>query len=172
VAPGWRACLRWLCTDAFVTKLNPSGSALVYSTYLGGDLDDGASGIAIDGMGNAYVTGSTISFTFPVRDAFQPEPPGGVDAFVTKLNAAGSALVYSSYLGGSDMNGGLFEGEDVGIRIAVDRDGRNAYVTGVTRSTNFPVTPGARQPTFGGGACGILGYVCSDAFLTKIGPPQ
>jgi hypothetical protein len=171
VPPGWRACLEWLCTDAFITKLNPSGSALVYSTYLGGDLDDGGNGIAVDVAGNAYVTGSTISFTFPVRNAFQPAPAGGVDAFVTKLNAAGSALVYSSHLGGSDVNGGVFEGEDVGIRIAVDRYG-NAHVTGVTRSPNFPVTPRAHQPQFGGGACGIVGYVCADAFVTKIGPGQ
>jgi hypothetical protein len=172
VPPGWRACFRWLCSDAFISKLNPSGSALVYSTYLGGDLDDSASGIAVDAMGNAYVTGDTYSFTFPVRDAFQPEHAGVVDAFVTKLNAAGSSLVYSSHLGGGNVNGGLFEGEDGGVRIAVDRDGRNAYVTGVTRSLDFPVTTGAQQPTFGGGVCGTLDYVCSDAFVTKIGPPQ
>ena len=86
---------------AYVALINPSGTGLVYSTYLGGDIFDTGSGIAIDAAGNAYVTGNTLSFTFPVVDAFQPVGAGQDDAFVAKLNAAGSALVYSSYLGGS-----------------------------------------------------------------------
>jgi len=102
--------------DAFVTKLNPVGSALVYSTYLGGSGDDLASGIAVDPAGNAYVTGSTRSPNFPTTPgAFQPVLSGTVDAFVTKLDPSGSALVYSSYLGGSS--------EDQGFGIAVDGNG-------------------------------------------------
>ena len=88
--------------DAFVTKLNAAGSALVYSTYLGGSGDDDGNGIAVDSSGNAYVTGYTDSTNFPTANAFQAAFGGGSgDAFVTKLNAAGSALVYSTYLGGS-----------------------------------------------------------------------
>jgi len=168
VPPGERLCYFTLCTDAFVTKIEASGSALVYSTYLGGDIFDEGSGIAVDGMGNAYVTGNTLSSTFPTVEAFQPNLAGNTDAFVTKLNAIGSALVYSSYLGGSGTSEAPLEGEDGGIRIAVDGTGENAYVTGLTRSPNFPVT-NAHQPIFGGGTCGFLYYRCSDAFVTKIG---
>ena len=116
--------------DAFVTKLNAAGSALVYSTYLGGSGTDAGQGIAVDGAGNAYVTGYTSSTNFPTANPLQASNGGGgYDAFVTKLNAAGSALVYSTYLGGS--------GRRFGQGIAVDGSG-NAYVTGSTSSTNFP----------------------------------
>ena len=89
--------------DAFVTKLNATGTALVYSTYLGGNGDDYGHGIAVDGSGNAYVTGDTASTNFPTTaGAFQTSYGGGNgDAFVTKLNATGTALVYSTYLGGN-----------------------------------------------------------------------
>jgi len=139
--------------DVFVTKLNASGSGLVYSTYLGGSGDDVGNGIAIDSRGNAYVTGWTNSGDFDVTPgAFQTKYGGGPwDVFVTKLNASGSDLVYSTYLGGS--------GEDGGNDIAVDESG-NAYVTGYTYSTDFDVTPGAFQTTFGGGK-----YY---AFVTKL----
>jgi hypothetical protein len=167
--PGDRWCYFTICTDAFVTKLNASGSALVYSTYLGGDIFDGANGIAIDAAGNAYVTGETLAFDFPTVQAIQPNRAGEADAFVAKLNAAGSALVYSTHLGGSNVNQVSLEGEDAGIRVAVDADGTHAYVVGLTRSSNFPVTAGAHQPTSGGGACGYSGYQCADAFVTKIG---
>jgi hypothetical protein len=137
--------------DAFVTKLNASGSALVYSTYLGGSGADQGNGIAVDGSGNAYVTGSTNSTGFPTTaGAFQTTYGGGADAFVTKLNAAGSALVYSTYLGGS--------GGDAGNGIAVDGSG-NAYVTGSTTAKDFPTTPGAFQTTKGG---------IGNAFVTKL----
>ncbi len=137
--------------NAFVTKLNAAGSALVYSTYLGGSGFDEGNGIAVDSSGNAYVTGSTFSIDFPTLNAFQSIPGSNGDAFVTKLNAAGSALVYSTYLGGSF-------GDD-GFAIAVDSSG-NAYVTGLTRSAvNFPKM-NAFQPAFGGGT--------SDAFVTKL----
>jgi hypothetical protein len=142
--------------DAFVTKLNPTGSApLVYSTYLGGSGDDGGrGGIAVDALGNAYVTGFTNSTNFPTTvGAFQTTYGGGFgDAFVTKLNPTGAALVYSTYLGGSD--------DDEGLGIAVDALG-NAYVTGVTFSTNFPTTAGAFQTASGGSV---------DAFVTKLNP--
>jgi len=125
--------------------------ALFYSTYLGGSIRDGGQGIAVDGAGNAYLTGLTNSSNFPTATgAFQSTPGGGFDAFVTKLNAVGSALVYSTYLGGS--------GDDLGLGIAVDAAG-NASLTGYTTSTNFPTTPGAFQPTSGGSA---------DAFVTKL----
>jgi hypothetical protein len=137
--------------DVFVTKLNAAGTALVYSTYIGGSNDDAGYGIAVDGSGNAYVTGYTNSTNYPVTPgAFQTRNGGGADVFVTKLNAAGTALVYSTYIGGSS--------DDVGRGIAVDGSG-NAYVTGYTNSTNYPVTPGAFQTRNGGGA---------DVFVTKL----
>jgi hypothetical protein len=143
--------------DAFVTKINPAGTAIVYSTFLGGSGDDTALGIAVDGAGNAYLTGQTASTAFPGVGAgsIQPSYGGGsFDGFVTKLNAAGSAIVYSSFLGGG--------GFDRGYGIAVDAAG-NAYVTGQTASTAFPgVSAGSIQPVNGGGG--------SDAFVTKINP--
>ena len=128
------------CNVAFVTKINPTGSALVYSTYLGGSNIDSGFGIAVDSAGNAYVTGNTYSSDFPTTPgAFQTNYGGNRDAFVTKINPTGSALVYSTYLGGS--------GEDLGFGIAVDSAG-NAYVTGYTGSNNFPTTPNAIRKTF------------------------
>ena len=136
--------------DAFVTALGPTGSSLVYSTYLGGPGSEGATGIAVDGAGNAYVTGLTTT-GFPITPGVvQSTPVGGGEAFVTALNAAGSALIYSTYLGGS--------GGDVGNSIAVDAAG-NAYVAGHTASTNFPTTPSAFQSTFAGGT--IDGFVAA-----------
>jgi len=136
--------------DAFVAKINAEGSALVYSTYLGGSNDDQGNRIAVDSAGNAYVTGTTSSTNFPTMNPFQAANGGGTDAFVAKLNSPGTALVYSTYLGGSD--------NDFGYGIAVDSSG-NAYVTGGTYSTDFP-TKNPLQATFGGGL--------SDAFVAKI----
>jgi Ca2+-binding RTX toxin-like protein len=136
--------------DVFVTKLNDKGSALKYSTYLGGKVGDFAYGIAVDGEHAAYVTGSTSSLDFPTQAPFQASTAGSDDAFVTKLNATGSALVYSTYLGGS--NG------DAGYGIAID-EGQAAYVTGSTSSTNFPTTP----TPFQGSSAGS-----DDAFVTKL----
>jgi len=142
-------------TDAFVSKLNATGSALLYSTYLGGSSGDSGSGIAVDASGDAYVTGDTQSSNFPTTaDAFQTAYGGGGsfglgDAFVSKLNATGSALLYSTYLGGSSG--------DSGSGIAVGVSG-NTYVTGGTASSNFPVTSGAFQTTYGGNG---------DAFASK-----
>jgi hypothetical protein len=137
--------------DAFVAKLNAAGSALVYSTYLGGSVEDRGQGIAVDSSGNAYVTGCTNSTNFPTASPLQANSGGGRDAFVAKLNAVGSALVYSTYLGGS--------GDDRGNGIAADSSG-NAYVTGGITSANFP-TAGPLQATNGGG----VGW---DAFVSKL----
>src|SRR3989441_7638904 len=141
--------------DVFVTKLNPTGSALFYSTYLGGSAFDESFGIALDAVGNAYVTGDTDSTNFPTVNAVQSVPAGGFDIFVTKLNPTGTGLVYSTYLGGSGTDGTGFNS------IALDTlPNPNAYVTGFTDSTNFPTTPRAFQATYGGGP--------EDAFVTKI----
>jgi hypothetical protein len=150
-------------SDAFVTKLNPNGTAVVYSTYLGGNEGDDGFGIAVDAGGSAFVVGGTVSTNFPTTPgAFQTAFAGGTygDFFVTKLNPAGSALVYSAYLGGS---GDEFEGSNdgVGKGIALDNAG-NAYVTGITSSTNFPTTPGAYQTA--------LASSGGDSFITKINP--
>ena len=126
--------------DAFVTKLNAAGSAPVYSTYLGGGGGDGGRGIAVDSSGNSYVTGLTLSIDFPTMNPIQAVNAGGSDAFITKLNAAGSALVYSTFLGGS--------GGETGFGIAVDSSG-SAYVTGQTGSTDFP-TMNPIQPASAG----------------------
>ncbi|HEY0003167.1 MAG TPA: SBBP repeat-containing protein [Pyrinomonadaceae bacterium] len=144
-------------SDAFVTKINAAGSALVYSTYLGGSIFDAAHAMTIDSSGNAYITGRTTSSNFPVVNPIQGTYSGGpgADAFVTKLNAAGTALVYSTYLGGAGGNGFT-----AGFSIKVDSTG-NAYVTGQTRATDFP-TANAIQATFGGG------FPDGDAFITKI----
>jgi subtilisin-like proprotein convertase family protein len=141
-APGGEA-------DAFVAKLNPAGSALVYSTWLGGSENDGATAIAVDATGRAIVTGGTASTDFPTRNALQAQSRGGFDAFVTKLDAAGSALVYSSYLGGG--------GDDGAHRVELDSAG-NVYLTGETSSTNFP-TSSPIQPANGG---------LVDAFVAKV----
>jgi len=127
--------------DAFVAKLNAAGSALTYSTYLGGSSDDYGRGIAVDGSGNAYVTGWTYSPDFPTASPLQAAKAGTRDAFVAKLNAAGSALAYSTYLGGSSS--------DYGYGIAVDGSG-NAYVTGETASTDFPTVSPLQAANAGG----------------------
>src|SRR5262249_46940031 len=139
--------------DAFVAKLNVAGTALVYSTYLGGSGYDSGAAIAVDAAGNAFVTGSTSSSNFPTTaGAFQTKYGGGFlgDALVAKLNAARSAFGYSTDLGGS--------GCDASPAIAVDAAG-NAYLTGNTYSDDFPTTAGAFQ-TVNGGA--------ENAFVTKL----
>jgi hypothetical protein len=139
--------------DAFVAKLNRSGSGLVWSTYLGGDAFDVAIGLDVDRRGNVVVTGTTSSTGFPTTPgAFQPTFAGGDnDAFVTKLNAKGSRLLFSTFLGGG--------GFDVGFISFFDKRG-NVHVEGDTGSADFPTTPGSFQPTFGGGE--------SDGFVTKL----
>ncbi len=141
--------------DAFVTKLNAAGSGLVYSTFLGGSSLDHGNAVAVDGSGNAYVTGRAISTDFPTTPgAFDTSFNGNGDVFVTHLNGDGNGLIYSTFLGGS--------GDDSGNALAVDGSG-NAYVTGWTPSSNFPTTPGAFDRSFDGGS-----YFGTDAFVTKL----
>ncbi|MCS6805509.1 MAG: SBBP repeat-containing protein [Acidobacteriota bacterium] len=150
--------------EAFVTKVNAGGTALVYSTFLGGDRPDVGRGIVVDSAGNAYVTGWTLSTDrspplkpFPVTSgAFQRTHGGFRDGFIAKLNASGTALVYSTFLGGNS--------DDLAYAIALDQAG-NVYVTGQTTSANFPVLdalPG--QSTFLGSS------TYPNAFVTKLNP--
>ncbi len=135
--------------DAFIAKLNPTGTALVYATYIGGKADDQAAGIAVDASGQAYVTGFTASTNFPLVTPIRSTLGGSRNAFALKLNATGNILLYSTYLGGTNY--------DQGTAIAVDASG-NAYIAGDTQSANFPVL-NAAQGTFGGQ---------TDAFVTKL----
>jgi RHS repeat-associated protein len=140
--------------DAFVSKFDATGK-IVYSTYFGGNGQDIAFGGAVDSAGNTYIAGSTTS-TNLVTTAGAPRAAyggGGSDGFVAKLNPTGTALVYSTYLGGS--------GYDAANAIGIDLSG-NAYVTGVTASTDFPATAGAYRATFNGGAV--------DGFVVKLSP--
>jgi hypothetical protein len=138
--------------DVFVTKLNATGTGVVYSTYLGGSGDDHGQGIAVDASGNAYVAGRTGSTDFPVPNAFQPALDGTTDGFVVKLNATGTALLYGTYLGGS--------GSDEVRGIAIDGSGK-AYVAGFTTSSNFPASAGAYQAALRG---------VGDGFVAKLDP--
>jgi hypothetical protein len=136
--------------DAFVAKIDPTGT-LLYCTYLGGDGEESSNAIAVDGFGNAYVTGRTNSSNFPMVNPLQPIFAGGVyDAYVAKLSSTGSSLIYSTYLGGTDTE------DSFGIKV----DGaQTIYVSGQTLSTNFPTTAGAFQTTNHGSA---------DIYVTKI----
>jgi hypothetical protein len=146
-APGAGICGNSICRDAFVSKLNATGTALVYSTYLGGSSIDFANGIAVDAFGNTYVTGVTRSADFPIVEANVPSAAGSV--FISKFNAAGTALVYSIVLGtGSSLEGGN--------GIATDSFS-NVYVTG-NAGGNFPVTPEAFHSALGN----------NDVFVTKL----
>jgi hypothetical protein len=137
-------------SDAYVVKLDRSGSSLVYSTLLGGSGQDWGNDIAIDIRGHACVTGTAGSTDFPTANAVQDTAGGQVDAFVTKFDRGGTALVYSTYLGGSDR-------ED-GVEVALDIRGR-AYVVGMTSSIDMPTTTGAFQNTFGGDRDGFVAKI-------------
>jgi Beta-propeller repeat len=139
--------------DAFVAKLSPDGSHLVYSSYLGGSGDDRGLAIAVAASGTAYVTGSTFSTDFPVANPAQPNNAGGQDAFVTRFSADGNSLRFSTYLGGA---GGTVVSPEMAQAISVDAQG-NAYVVGVTGSTNFPRLNALQANIHG----------LSDAFVTK-----
>jgi len=144
-SPGWN--------DPFVAKLNDAGSRLIYSTYLGGNGDDYGNAITLGELGNAYLTGATTSADFPVTPgAFDNSYNGAMDAFVTELNTTGFPA-NSTYLGGSGSEGYL-------SFLAIDTAGA-AYVTGITNSSDFPVTPGAFDPTLN---------LVRDCFVTKLGP--
>jgi len=140
--------------DAFVSKLTPDGSALEYSTLLGGARLDVGFSIAVDTAGRAHVTGDTLSADFPTTGgSFDTTFNGAVDAWVTKLNRDGSALVYSTFLGGG--------GFDDGLGIALDPSG-SAYVTGGTESPDFPATPAAFQSSLKGQRDGYLANLSRD----------
>ncbi len=138
----------------FVTKLNPSGTGLVYSTYLGGNTLDELSGIAIDAAGDAFISGISFSSNYPttagvlqtVNNSFAQN---GYNSVITKLNPTGSALIYSTYLGGAQSSGSALGSIYWTNPIVVDKSG-NAYVAGFTSSGNFPVTPGAFQTSASG----------------------
>ncbi|HXG63648.1 MAG TPA: SBBP repeat-containing protein, partial [Blastocatellia bacterium] len=136
--------------DIFVAKLDPSGTRLVYLTYLGGGGNDTATGMAVDAAGNAYLTGFTTSTNFPTLNALQPNNRGRFNGFVTKLGPTGN-LIYSTYLGGTT--------NDSGSGIAVDAAG-NAYVAGIATSPDFP-TVNALQPGLSGAA---------DVYVAKLNP--
>ncbi|MBZ0170073.1 Beta-propeller repeat protein [Candidatus Methylomirabilis lanthanidiphila] len=136
-----------------MTKLAPNGGSLVYSTFLGGSRSDWGHAITVDNEDHAYVTGGTLSDDFPTTPgARDTSPKGHGDAFVTKLTPDGASLVYSTFLGGNEY--------DIGFGIAMDADG-HAYVTGRTKSLNFPTTPGAVDTSYNG---------WGDAFVTKLAP--
>jgi len=138
-------------SDAFVTEVSPTG-ALMYSTYLGGSLSDYGTGIAVDDSGNVYVSGYTYSSDFPTQNALQSSLGGGSDVFVTEFMPGSSALLFSTYLGGSSI--------DRALAMIVDSNG-NIFLTGDTQSTNFPVTNTAYQAT-------LLGT--ANTFVTKVAP--
>ena len=161
--------------DAFVAKLNPAGTKLLYSTYLGGARDDIGMAIAIDNSGNAYVAGATASMNFPISaNAYQsylrgyggePIHAGGQsswdpgDAFVAKFDPTGSQLLYSTYLGGTN--------DDVALSIALDSS-NNVYIGGATISSDFPTTVGAYQRNFGGIEAQNKGLNFGDGFVVKL----
>jgi uncharacterized protein (TIGR03437 family) len=158
-----------LIGDAYVAKLNPTGTALVYMSYLGGSTNDGGTGIAVDSAGNAYVTGFADSMNFPVTaNALQPKMAGDGgqiggsyyrygDAFITVVNPTGTELLYSSYFGASYDEGAL--------GLALDNSG-TVYITGITISPNFPTTSNAAQKNYGG-AMPFAGWAKGDAFLAS-----
>ncbi|MCB0712295.1 MAG: SBBP repeat-containing protein [Ignavibacteriae bacterium] len=138
-------------TDIFITKLSSDGSRLLYSTFIGGTLNDYGSGIAVDGEGNAYVTGYTNSSDYPTTGgAYDESHNGKDDIFITKLSSDGRRLLYSTLVGGPSF--------DQCLGLAVDVDG-NAYVTGSTDGSDYPTTGGAYDELYNGGA---------DIFITKL----
>ncbi|MDQ6701294.1 MAG: SBBP repeat-containing protein [Acidobacteriota bacterium] len=143
-------------TDMFVSKLSLDGRSLAYSTYIGSRGSDVANAIAIDGTGQAFITGSSNSDVFPVTsDAQQRTRAGGSDVVLVKLNQSGSALLYSTFLGGSN--------DETGRGVAVDASG-SAYIAGITSSRNFPSTGQSVSPSYNGGD--------SDGFVAKISFPS
>jgi hypothetical protein len=138
--------------DAFVTKLSATGTSLIHSSYLGGSLIDTAYDIAVDSSGRAYVTGDTYGSGFPNKDAFQSKHSGDKDAFLTRFTAAGNTIEYSTFLGGVEA--------DTASHVVVDSAGK-AYITGSTRSSNFP-TRRAIQDSFNGSLDAFVAMFSAD----------
>jgi hypothetical protein len=136
--------------DAFVTKIDGQGTRIIYSTFLGGTASDIPHGLAVDNLGRAYIAGNTTSTNFPTRNAIFPSFGGGVDGFVARLSATGSEVEYATYMGGNLSLTG----------IAADTSG-SAFVTGLTSSTNLPITPQAFQRSLAGAV---------DLFIAKLNP--
>ena len=158
VTPGVVQAARHGYPDIFVARINPAGSSLLYSTYLGGSRENYGLALGLDSSGNTYVTGLTSSDDFPVTSgAFQNRRTGGATGFVAKLNNTGGALAYSTYLGGNNNT--------YAYALAVDGSG-SAYVTGATNSTDFPITPGAYQWR----AKHLGGVQGGDVFVTRLAP--
>jgi len=139
-------------SNVFVAELNPTGTALLYSTYLGGSSTDYGTAIALDDAGDVYLCGYTFSTDFPTQNAYQSSLQGGSDVFVTELKPGSSALLFSTFLGGSSI--------DRAFAMAMDSAG-SIYVAGDTQSTNFPLTSNAYQSVNNGSG---------DAFVTKLAP--
>ena len=157
--------------DAFASKLAADGRSLIFSTYLGGSQDDQARGVALDAAGAVYLTGFTRSTDFPTRGSLQ-SAAGDSSAFVSKLSPDGRALVYSTYLGGSNDQDGLFTSyeQESGSAIAVDREG-GAYVVGATNARAFPTQHALQAVLAGPGDCGDEDFIpCADAFIAHISP--
>ncbi len=148
--------------DAFVTKINPSGTALVFSTYYGGrNGNESGSGVAVDASGNVLISGTTMSADFPTVNAYQTTFGGTDDAFAAKLNSTGSAIIYSTYLGGNNT--------DLGGKIALNQTTGDAVFAGTTSSGNFPTTPGAYKQKLCDntpGSCNGIFY--SGSYLVKL----
>ncbi len=158
-------------TDAFVTELNPTGTALVYSTYLGGSGQDTGASIAVDSGNNAYIAGQTSSTNFPTASPTQSANGGGFDAFVSEIVAGGSQLVFSTYLGGTMDED---DGGDFGS-IAVDGPGANIYVTGNTASSGtpggFPTTNAVQTSNGGNNDAFVVKYAQLPSFTISATPP-
>jgi len=148
--------------DAFITKLTATGDMILYSTYFGGTHDDQAEEIALDGAGNIVIAGSTNADDFPLVNALQTTPD---DLFIAKLSADGGSLLFSTYLGGEDV-------DRLG-KMTLDAEG-SLYLVGTTRSVGFPTTPGAYQEEFVGAVNGCevpfgQDYNCEDIYVAKLG---
>jgi len=146
-------------TDAFVSKINAAGNALVFSTYLGGIGDEGVIGLAADSFGNAFISGYTSSPDFPVEKALEKTNHGARDAFVAKVSTDGHKLLYSTYLGGSADESNWRD-----LNVAIDTRG-TAYVAGTTASLDFPTTPLAFQRSSQGGWEGFVVKIAQQSFL-------
>ena len=141
------------CSDAFVAKISPDGASIIFATFLGGSANDSGLAIAVDQTGSAVVAGQTFSSDFPVTPgSFQPAYGGEGDGFMARLDPTGRTLVYATFIGGSS--------QDSATGVVLDGN-QNAYLTGSTESSDFPVTPGAFQPSYGGDG---------DGFFLKLNP--